>query len=80
MSAMLILAAIEIEIVGEGVQRPMLCFCPPNAPGTHYRVETDMATANRLRIACASEVTRMGQMAMMGDGPEDEPVDPNRRF
>lgn len=48
----------------------MLCFVPPNAPGTHYRVETDMATANRLRLVSASEMTRMGQMQ------EDKPCEP----
>ena len=79
---MLILAGIEIEIVGDGRQRPMLCLCPPNSPGTHYRVETDLATANRLRYAMAQEVARLGQMSCMG-GPseaEDEPHEPERRF
>jgi hypothetical protein len=58
---MLIFAGIEFDCTEKG-QRPMLCFCPPNSPGVHYRVETDAETAERLRVIFHSEASRMADV------------------
>ena len=71
MPPMFIFAGIEFDCTEKG-PRPMLCFCPPNSPGVHYRVETDPATAERLRVIFHDEVARMSAAGAEDEGDSGE--------
>ena len=50
----------------------MLCLCPPNAPGVYYRIECDMATAERFRMITSLEVERMVAAAKAEENNDED--------
>ena len=75
---MLIFTAVETEISSQG-PRNMLVFCSPRTPGSHYRVEADDDTADRMRALIMSEVRVLKNHAQSPDDEDQPHHDPFNR-
>ena len=67
---MLMFTSVSTEITLDGEKHSML-FTSPRVPGSHFKVETDAATVQRLRVALTQEVESAcaAQGHPHGDGP-----------
>jgi len=71
---MLVFTSVSTEFIGQNT-RHMLVFTSPRVPGSHYKVETDPATAMRMKALIDAEVKAVMIAGSSQHDDEDPPCD-----